>query len=87
MYLVKVLAKGKADEKLQDRFGHVVLPGEYYLKKNRSKHPRKKKFTILDFEVYVRPDEVFEPFVEVDDELCMDIDEYVELSQRVSLQM
>ena len=91
-YILKVLTKGKTEKKLGDQFGHTILPGEYYLngvylQKARSRDQKKKKFTILDFEVYVSPDEVFEPFVEVDGDLCIHIDTYHELSERVSLEM
>ena len=87
-----MLPKGKADETLRDRYGNVILQGEYYLKgvylqKARSKDSKKKKFSILDIDVYVRPDEVFETFVEINDDLCMNIDEYNGLSERVSWQM
>ena len=73
-----------------DQFGHVIFPGEFYLKgtylqKSRSKFPSKKQFTILDFDVYVSPDEVFEPFVGIDTDLRMDINEYIELSQRLNI--
>ena len=56
-----------------------------YLQKSRSKFPSKKQFTILDFDVYVSPDEVFEPFVGIDTDLRMDINEYIELSQRLNI--
>ena len=68
----------------------LISPGEFYLKgtyllKSRSKFPSKKQFTILDFDVYVSPDEVFEPFVGIDTDLRMDINEYIELSQRLNI--
>ena len=41
--------------------------------------------TILDFDVYVSPDEVFEPFVGIDTDLRMNINEYIELYQRLNI--
>ena len=48
VYILQVLSKGKADKRLKDQFGHVILPNEYcikgvYLQKPRSKHPKKKE--------------------------------------------
>ena len=78
VYILKVLSKGIADKRLKDQFGHVILPNEYYIKgmytykKTRSKHPKTKKFKVLNLDVYISPDEVFDHFLEIDDDLCMD---------------
>ena len=61
--------KGQATEKLQDRYGHVILPGELclegrYLRKSRSRHPNKKKFKVLGHTVYISHGESFETFIE-----------------------
>ena len=50
-FVLKVLSKGKADETLRDRYGNVILQGEYYLKgvylqKARSKDSKKEE--VLD---------------------------------------
>ena len=45
--------KGQATEKLQDRYGHVILPGKMY--KSRSRHLNKKKFKVLEYNVYISP--------------------------------
>ena len=50
VYFVLVEKKGQATEKLQDRYGHVILPGELYLDvrylhKSCSRHPSKKNST------------------------------------------
>ena len=52
-YFVLVEKKGQATEKLQDRYGHVILPGKMY--KSRSRHPNKKKFEVLEYNVYISP--------------------------------
>ena len=76
VYFVLVEEKGQATEKLQDWYGHVILPGELYLEgrylhKSRSRHPNKKKFKVLDHTVYISPGEIFETFAEFDDDLTM----------------
>ena len=68
-YFVLVEKKGQATEKLQDRYGHVILPGELYLEgrylhKSRSRHPNKKKFKVLGHTVYISHGESFETFIE-----------------------
>ena len=81
VYFVLVEKKGQATEKLQDRYRHVILPGELYLEgqylhKSRSRHPNKKKFKVLAHTVYVSPGESFETFVEFDDNLTMGNESY-----------
>ena len=80
-YFVLVEKKGPATEKLQDRYGHVILPCKLYLEgrylhKSRSCHPNKKKFNVLDHTVYISPGEIFETFVELDDDLTMGNESY-----------
>ena len=81
VYFELVEKKGQATEKLQDRYGHVILPGELYLEgrylhKSRSRHPNKKKIKVLDHTVYISPGEIFETFVELDDDLTMGNESY-----------
>ena len=73
--------KCQATEKLQDRYDHVIPPGELYLEgrylhKSRSRHPNKKKFKVLDHTVYISPGEIFETFAEFDDDLTMGNESY-----------
>ena len=73
--------KGSNQEKLQDRYGHVIPPGELYLEvrylhKSCSFHPNKKKFKVLNHTVYISPGEIFETFVEFDDDLTMGNESY-----------
>ena len=55
---------------LRDRFGSEIFPGEcylkkFYLKKNRSEDSNIKKFFNLNYDMYLTPDEIFEPLVEI----------------------
>ena len=81
VYFVLVEKKGQATEKLQDRYGHVILPSElyvegWYLHKSHSHHPNKKKFKVIDHNVYISLGEIFETFVEFDDDLKMGNESY-----------
>ena len=76
LYTLCSWRKCQATEKLQDRYDHVIPPGELYLEgrylhKSRSRHPNKKKFKVLDHTVYISPGEIFETFAEFDDDLTM----------------
>ena len=77
LYFAKVLSKDEAKTKIHDRFGHTIFPGERYLnskylKLTRSKNPNFKQYSILDKCVYIPPDEVFEPFVNINSDLSLD---------------
>ena len=70
VYILKILEKGKASTKMYDKYGHVILPDELYLKgnylvKTRSKNLNKGKFSIVDDTVLVTPDGIFHYFIDV----------------------
>ena len=72
---------------LRDCYGHTVLDGEMfftgkYPQKTRSKKINKKQFKIVEKDVYVTPDEIFEAFVGIADDLTMNDDEYLQLIER-----
>ena len=59
-----------AKKNLRDRFGSEILPEEcylkkFYLQKNRSEDSNFKKFFILNYDMYLTPDEIFESFAEI----------------------
>ena len=75
-YFIKVEEKSIAECELRDRFGHVVLVGEPYCKRNylqkiRSRNISKFQFKLLLNPVYLEPDEVYQPFVETDENLTI----------------
>ena len=47
--------------------------------KVRSKETNKKQFKIQEKDKYVRPDQIFEAFVGIADDLTMNDDEYLQL--------
>ena len=76
MYFIKVEEKGIAECELRDQFGHVILVAEpyfigNYLQKIRSTNILKFKFKLLPKSVYFEPDEVYQPFVEIDESLTI----------------
>ena len=88
IYFIKIAEKNVAKENLRDRFAHEIFPREcylkkFYLRKRRSKNVNIKKFSILNYDVYLTPDEIFEPFVEVSNDLTMNSDAYLKLLERM----
>ena len=53
-----------------------------YLQKLRSRKSNKKQFQLINRDVFVTPDEVFEPFIAFNDELAMDNNEYLLLIEQ-----
>ena len=52
VYLIRVVEKGIAKSKIEDRFGHTILEGQYYLqgfylRTTRSKTLSKLQFTVI----------------------------------------
>ena len=89
VYIIKVVEKGEAKQQLNDRYGHVISPGELFLKASylsaaRSKKINQKQFNILKGDVYCSPDEVFEVFLEIDDNLSMAKNIYTSLLARAT---
>ena len=76
VYIIKFTEKCRATPMMYYTYGDRILKGELYLRGNylkvvRSKNMLLKKFKILNYEVLIPPDEVFEIFVEVADDLTM----------------
>ena len=72
--LVKVAEKGTAQKDLTDPYGHFIGNGErflkgFYLKLSRSKHISKKKFQLLPTPIVFSPDEVFDTYVEITEDI------------------
>ena len=73
---------------LRDRFGYQTFPGEcylkgFYLQKSSSKNINSKNSSVLNYDVYLIPDEIFEPFVKISIDLTMNSDLYLKLLQRM----
>ena len=77
LYFVKVTEKSAAQKDLTDLYGHFIGNGErfskrFYLKLSRSKCIRKKKFQLLRKPIVFAPDEVFDSYVEITEDLYLD---------------
>ena len=88
VYFIKVEEKGIAECELRDRFGHVILVGEPYFKGNylqkiRSRNISKFQFKLLPNPVYLEPDEVYQPFVEIDENLTITKELYMTIASQL----
>ena len=77
LYFVKFIWKDIAEMDISDPCGHFVAKGEryfqgYYLKLCRSKYIKVKKITILPTKIAVTPDEVYDTYVDINDDLEID---------------
>ena len=71
----------RAEMDISDPYRHFVVKSEryfqgYYLKLCRSKDIKVKKFTILPAEIAVTPDEVYDTYVDISDDLEIDCNIY-----------
>ena len=72
---------------MPDTYGHTLNSREKhfwgkYLQNVRSRKSNKKQFQMIDRDLFVSPDEVFEAFIGFDDELTMDNNEYLLLIEQ-----
>ena len=87
LYFAKVIEKNVAKDEIHDRFGHTIFPEERYIKAKylrsiRSKKQNYKQYSIMENYVFIKPDEVFEPFVEINQDLSIKNDVYIELVRK-----
>ena len=72
---------------MPDIYGHRISKGDLHLRRNylkvaRSKNMLSKKFEILNYDVLIPLDEVFETLVEVADDFTMSCCSYLPLKER-----
>ena len=87
MYIIKVTENDRAMQMMSDIYGYRISKGKLYLRENylkvvRSKNMLLKKFEILISKVMMPPDEAFETFVEVADDLTTSCPSYLALKER-----
>lgn len=58
-----------AESELKNQYGQVVFDDEPPIGKHFQKFRSKNKFKLLPYAVYIKPDEVYQPFVEIDQNL------------------
>ena len=74
-------------DKMSDNYGHNIMQGEFYFRGNyfqlvRSKKISNKQFKIIEKDVIISPEEVFETFIDVQEDLAMAVDYYLALVGR-----
>ena len=76
VYIIEIFQKGRASEMMSDTYGHKILAGEFYFCGNylrlvRSRNISLQQFELINFDVLILPEEVFESYVEVNRDLIM----------------
>ena len=87
VYILKIFEKGKAITKMHSKYWHVISPDKLYLKGNYLVKTRCKNINkrIFDDPVLVTPDEIFDYFIDVKEDLTTEADLYIELSERAKV--
>ena len=78
-----------AHEDLADSYGHFITSEEtflkeFYLKMSRSKQISKKKFQILPSSIVFAPDKVCDTYIEISDDLNLDVKSFNLLIQKAN---
>ena len=65
VYIIEIFQKGRASEMMSDSYGHKILAGEFYFCGNylrlvRSRNISLQQFELINFDVLILPEEVFE---------------------------
>ena len=81
LYFVKLISQDVAEIDISDPYVHFLAKGEcyfqgYYLKLCRSQNIKVKKFTILPAKIAVTPNEVYDTYVDINDDLEIDCNIY-----------
>ena len=81
LYFVMVKEKGVAGEMMKDCCDHAMSVGDMffrgnYLKLTRPRNPNFKQFQIIQREVLLSPDEVNDTYVDINDDLQMNVSIY-----------
>ena len=89
VYFVKVEAKEICEEIMADNFGYTLNSGEKYfrgkyLQNVRSRKLNKKQFQLINRDI-VTLDEAFEVFFGFDNQLAIDINAYLHLTEQSSI--
>ena len=77
---IKVTKKGKTTEKMSDNYGHNIMEGELYFRGNYLQLVRSnKQIKVVEKDVIISPEEVFETFIDVQEDLTLAVDYYLAL--------
>lgn len=89
LYFVQLTGKGISEKDLSDPYGHFIAKGDkyfegLYLKLCRSRNANVKRFSTLPTKIVISPDEIYDSYVEFNDELELDTNIYNSLNQKAS---
>ena len=89
MYFVQVTEKGTTEKDLTDPFGHFIGTSEnffkgYYLKQCRSKQISQKKSQISSTPIVFASYECFDIYVDITDNLYLDVQSFKLLIQKAN---
>ena len=89
LYFVQITGKGVAEDHISDPYGHFVAKGEnyfqgFYLKLGRSRNAKVKHFSTISTKIVIAPDEIYNTYVDFNDELELDINVYNMLIRKAS---
>ena len=89
LFFVKLTGKGIAERNLSDPYGHFIVEGEkyfegFYLKMVRSKNAKVKRFSMLPSKIYLAPDEIYDNYIDFNEQLELDATVYIRLLQKAS---
>ena len=73
LYSVKITEKGIAEKDMYDPYNHFIGKGEWYfkgqyLKQTRSRKLNFKRFEVLHTDIMISPDEIFDTYVDINDD-------------------
>jgi len=83
VYILKVEGKERAEQEQKDDFGHIIPPGQLYLSGKYLKKERSRS-GILPGKAICTPDEMFEVFVDVLENLTIEKETFSALITRAS---
>ena len=89
LYFVQITGKGLAEDDISGRCGHFIAKGEIYLqglylKLVRSRNLKIKRFSTLPTRIVIAPDEIYDTYVDFNDDLELDTDIYKILIRKAS---
>ena len=65
-----------------DEYGHLIAAGDYFLRGKYSRSTRFNKFSIIAGDALCAPEEVFDVFVDISDDLMLEKESFRALLSR-----
>ena len=89
LYFVELTGKGVAKKDMSDPYGHFISKDEkyfegLYLKLERSRNANIKRFSKLPTRIVISPDEIYDSYVDINENLEIDMNLYNMLLRKAS---